>query len=87
MLVSVLKGEFYVRSSAWRHTNRACYSYVLFSISNVESLFSMTGNFGMCWDTTGPGPTCNQNWVAAASYLEIVGILLGQMVVGYLGDS
>lgn len=47
----------------------------------------MTGNFGMCWDTSGPGPTCNQNWVAAASYLEIVGILLGQMVVGYLGDS
>lgn len=59
--------------------------YVLFSISNVSTLFGEV--WGQCWDPDTGTPTCDPNWVAAASYLEIVGILLGQLLVGYLGDK
>ncbi|KAJ5198786.1 uncharacterized protein N7498_007903 [Penicillium cinerascens] len=56
--------------------------YVLFSISNVKSIFKESQSFASCWS----GDTCDPNWIAAASYLEVVGILLGQLIVGYLGD-
>ncbi|KAJ5812217.1 hypothetical protein N7474_008518 [Penicillium riverlandense] len=58
--------------------------YVLFSVSNVEALVQVV--WPQCWDADSGTPTCSQNWVAAVSYLEIVGILLGQLLVGYLGD-
>lgn len=82
MLVSVSKGKPSLRCTIVHLTNRACHSYVLFSISNVESLFEMSSSFANCWN----GETCNPNWIAAASYLEVVGILIGQITVGYLGD-
>ncbi|KAI0483030.1 major facilitator superfamily domain-containing protein [Xylariaceae sp. FL0804] len=56
--------------------------YVLFSIGNLSTLFGdvWTG----CWgkDAT----TCNPNWIAAVTYLEIVGIMFGQVGVGIVGD-
>lgn len=53
---------------------------MLFSISNVETLFKKS--FADCWG----GKTCNKNWIAAINYLEIVGIIVGQILVGFLGD-
>lgn len=29
---------------------------------------------------------CDTNWVASVDYLEVVGIILGQVVVGIIGD-
>lgn len=54
---------------------------MLFSISNVESLFGLSASFANCRG----GKTCNPNWIAAASYLEVVGILLGQVTNTRIG--
>lgn len=56
-------------------------SYVLFSIGNVKSLFK--SSFAECWDSN---TICNPNWIAAVSYLEVAGIIVGQVLVGILGD-
>lgn len=57
-------------------------SYVLFSIGNVKPLFQAA--FKSCW---GKGSTiCNPTWIYAVDYLEICGIIVGQMLVGVLGD-
>src|SRR5271154_1993261 len=37
----------------------------------------------MCWKTF---QVCNANCVASVDYLEIVGIILGQVAVGIIGD-
>ncbi|KAI1064983.1 hypothetical protein LB507_000581 [Fusarium sp. FIESC RH6] len=56
--------------------------YVLFSIGNLEPLFKAV--WPECW---GKEPTtCAHNWVAAVTYLEIIGIMVGQAVVGVMGD-
>ncbi|KAI4868567.1 MFS general substrate transporter [Hypoxylon rubiginosum] len=56
--------------------------YVLFSIGNLEPLFSSVWN--TCW---GKSPTdCSKNWVSAVQYLEIIGIMVGQVFVGIIGD-
>lgn len=57
-------------------------SYVLFSIGNLTPLFQAT--WGACWDT---GAVCNPQWVAAVTYLEILGIIVGQVLVGFVGDG
>lgn len=56
-------------------------SYVLFSIGNVKPLFKQV--FADCWKSHS---TCNANWLHAVEYLEIVGIIVGQVIVGFLGD-
>ena len=56
-------------------------SYVLFSIGNIKPLFQSV--FKNCWDTY---KVCNKTWVDAVDYMEIVGIIIGQMLVGVLGD-
>ncbi|BGP34388.1 hypothetical protein JCM10296v2_006208 [Rhodotorula toruloides] len=55
--------------------------YVLFSIGNLKSLFKSA--WPACWKTH---DVCNPNWTSAVSYLEIVGILMGQSIVGFEGD-
>ncbi|KAG8675429.1 hypothetical protein FPOAC2_01481 [Fusarium poae] len=56
--------------------------YVLFSIGNLEPLFKAV--WPDCW---GKEPTtCSHNWVASVTYLEIIGIMVGQAVVGVMGD-
>ena len=59
----------------------AVHSYVLFSIGNVTPLFQ--ASFKSCWKTH---KICNHNWIAAVNYLETAGILIGQLLVGVLGD-
>ncbi|KAI0021571.1 major facilitator superfamily domain-containing protein [Xylariomycetidae sp. FL0641] len=55
--------------------------YALFSIGNLEPLFAQV--WPECWDTNAK---CDKNWVASVTYLEIIGIMVGQVVVGVIGD-
>jgi len=54
---------------------------VLFSIGNVGPLFKAT--FKSCWNDY---TTCDKTWVQAVDYLEVLGIICGQILVGILGD-
>jgi hypothetical protein len=56
--------------------------YVLFSIGNLTPLFSAA--WPKCWSTY---KVCNENWVSAVAYLEVAGIIVGQLLVGGLGDG
>ncbi|KAM0198057.1 hypothetical protein ACHAPA_001662 [Fusarium lateritium] len=56
--------------------------YVLFSIGNLEPLFKAV--WPDCWGTD--STTCSHNWIASVTYLEIIGIMVGQAVVGVMGD-
>lgn len=51
--------------------------YVLFSIGNLEPLFGKV--WPECWENN---TVCSKNWVAAVTYLEIIGIMVGQAGVG-----
>ncbi|GAA5859566.1 hypothetical protein JCM5353_001507 [Sporobolomyces roseus] len=55
--------------------------YVLFSIGNLSALFKSA--WPECFRTHA---VCSENWIAAQSYLEILGIIFGQIAVGYEGD-
>ncbi|GAA5921376.1 hypothetical protein JCM6882_003021, partial [Rhodosporidiobolus microsporus] len=55
--------------------------YVLFSIGNLEKLFASA--WPQCWKNY---TVCDEQWVNAVTYLEILGIIVGQMLVGYEGD-
>ena len=54
---------------------------MLFSIGNLTPLFK--AGFPLCWDKK---TVCNKTWLAAVEYLEICGIIVGQILVGILGD-
>ena len=54
---------------------------MLFSIGNIKPLFQAV--FPTCWDTK---DVCNPQWLNAIEYLEIVGIIVGQVLVGIVGD-
>ncbi|KAA8907634.1 hypothetical protein TRICI_004925 [Trichomonascus ciferrii] len=56
--------------------------YVLFSIGNVSPLFEAV--WPQCWKDH---ETCNVTWVSAVKYLEICGIICGQIIVGLIGDG
>ena len=58
--------------------------YVLFSIGNIKPLLAASGAFTSCWGKN--ASDCDKNWVAAVEYLEIVGIMIGQVLVGFLGE-
>lgn len=55
--------------------------YVLFSISNVKTLFAKV--WPTCWSTY---KVCNKTWTQATDYLQVCGIILGQITVGVEGD-
>ena len=55
--------------------------YVLFSIGNLQPLFQDV--YKTCWKTY---KVCNEQWVFAVQYLEVCGIIVGQILVGVLGD-
>lgn len=56
--------------------------YVLFSIGNLTPLFDAA--WPQCWKTFA---VCNQTWVQAVTYLEVLGIIVGQVLVGIIGDG
>src|SRR5271170_2537225 len=55
--------------------------YTLFSVGNLTSLFEAV--WPACWKTN---EICSANEIAAVGYLEIVGIIIGQVGVGIIGD-
>ncbi|KAL7419464.1 hypothetical protein Q5752_006302 [Cryptotrichosporon argae] len=55
--------------------------YTIFSVGNLTSLYSAV--WKTCWSTYA---VCSKNWVAAVSYIQIVGIICGQIGVGIEGD-
>ncbi|KAI9763274.1 MAG: hypothetical protein M1840_000805 [Geoglossum simile] len=55
--------------------------YVLFSIGNLTVLFE--GVWPKCWKTF---EICSEQWVHTITYLEVLGITMGQIFVGVIGD-
>jgi hypothetical protein len=53
----------------------------LFSIGNLSALYRSV--WPQCWSTH---QVCSKNWVAAVDYLQIIGIIVGQVLVGFEGD-
>lgn len=55
--------------------------YVIFSISNNSTLFKQA--YPKCWSKF---TTCNVTWTQATTYLQLIGILIGQLMFGVMGD-
>ncbi|CAI4219846.1 unnamed protein product [Parascedosporium putredinis] len=73
---------WYVRNAVLPGAGLGLEGYVLFSIGNLEPLFKAT--WPECW---GKDPTvCSPNWIASVTYLEVIGIMVGQIGVGFIGD-
>ena len=53
----------------------------MFSIGNLSALYKAV--WPQCWSTH---EVCNANWIAAVDYLQIIGIIVGQIMVGFEGD-
>ena len=84
--------SFYFRNMVLPGAGLGLEGYVLFSIGNLTPLFAAA--FPTCWGTKTKGKKstdlygteCNVTWVEAVQYLEICGIIVGQILVGILGD-
>ncbi|SPO07019.1 related to inorganic phosphate permease [Cephalotrichum gorgonifer] len=73
---------WYFRNAVLPGAGLGLEGYVLFSIGNLEPLFAAT--WPECW---GKNPTvCSSNWIASVTYLEVIGIMVGQIGVGFIGD-
>jgi MFS family permease len=55
--------------------------FTLFSVGNLVPLFSAV--WPQCWKTH---EVCDERWIQAVDYLMIIGIIVGQIVVGIEGD-
>lgn len=55
--------------------------YTLFSIGNLTPLFQAV--WPACWSRY---TVCSENWIAAQTYLEIIGVIFGQVMVGIEAD-
>lgn len=72
---------FYARNMVIPGAGLLLEGYVLFSIGNVKPLLQAA--FPACWKTY---KTCDKTWTQAVDYLEICGIIVGQILVGIIGD-
>jgi len=72
---------FYLRNMVLPGAGLGLEGYVLFSIGNLKPLFQK--GFPECWSKA---KICNQTWIQAVDYLEICGIIVGQILVGVIGD-
>lgn len=73
--------SYYFRNMVLPGAGLGLEGYVLFSIGNIKPLFQAA--FPDCWKHA---KTCSQQWIYAIDYLEIIGIIVGQILVGILGD-
>lgn len=55
---------------------------MLFSVGNITPL--LAAGFPNCW--AAPYTRCNETWTQALTYLEVAGIIVGQILVGFIGD-
>lgn len=74
--------SYYFRNMVLPGAGLGLEGYVLFSIGNLKPLFA--AGFPHCWGST--GTACSHTWLAAIDYMEIVGIICGQILVGVIGD-
>jgi MFS family permease len=74
--------SWYFRNAVLPGAGLGLEGYVLFSIGNLEPLFRAT--WPTCWGKN--ATECSSNWIAAVTYLEVIGIMVGQVVVGVIGD-
>ncbi|KIW83899.1 hypothetical protein Z517_03145 [Fonsecaea pedrosoi CBS 271.37] len=72
---------FYFRNMVLPGAGLGLEGYVLFSIGNIKPLFQ--GAFPDCWKSN---KICSKTWINAVDYLEICGIICGQILVGVIGD-
>jgi MFS family permease len=72
---------FYFRNMVLPGAGLGLEGYVLFSIGNLKPLFQK--GFPECWAQE---EICSPTWLAAVEYLEICGIIVGQILVGIIGD-
>lgn len=72
---------YYFRNMVLPGAGLGLEGYVLFSIGNLKPLFQK--GFPECWSTH---QICNPTWLNAVEYLEICGIIVGQILVGVIGD-
>ena len=80
---------FYFRNMVLPGAGLGLEGYVLFSIGNLSPMFA--AGWPTCWGTKSKkhptnGSQCNQTWIAAVQYMEVSGIIVGQILVGVLGD-
>lgn len=73
--------SYYFRNMVLPGAGLGLEGYVLFSIGNIKPLFEKT--FSTCWATH---EICDEQWLNAVEYLEIIGIIFGQVLVGVVGD-
>ena len=81
--------SYYFRNMVLPGAGLGLEGYVLFSIGNLKPLFQSA--FPLCWGVKSKkhptyGHECNVTWIYAVDYLEICGIIVGQILVGFLGD-
>ena len=69
--------SWYFRNAVIPGAGLGLEGYVLFSIGNLEPLFAKV--WPACWEDN---TVCRKNWVASVTYLEIIGIMVGQAGVG-----
>jgi MFS family permease len=72
---------FYFRNMVLPGAGLGLEGYVLFSIGNIKPLFQAA--FPDCWKHN---TICDKTWINAVDYLEICGIIVGQILVGVIGD-
>ena len=72
---------FYFRNMVLPGAGLGLEGYVLFSIGNIKPLFQAA--FPDCWKKN---KICDVTWINAIDYLEICGIICGQILVGFIGD-
>ncbi|ETI25757.1 hypothetical protein G647_02531 [Cladophialophora carrionii CBS 160.54] len=72
---------FYMRNMVLPGAGLGLEGYVLFSIGNIKPLFQAA--FPDCWKSNS---ICDKTWINAIDYLEICGIIVGQILVGFIGD-
>ena len=73
---------WYFRNAVLPGAGLGLEGYVLFSIGNLEPLFAAT--WPECWGDE--RTVCSDNWIASVTYLEVIGIMVGQIAVGFIGD-
>lgn len=73
---------WYFRNAVLPGAGLGLEGYVLFSIGNLTPLFQAV--WPSCWKTF---KTCNKEWIDAVNYLEVIGIIVGQILVGIIGDG
>ncbi len=71
---------WYLRNAVLPGAGLGLEGYVLFSIGNLSPLFADV--WPQCWNTSTVNPVCAKNWIASVTYLEVIGIMVGQIGVG-----